>query len=206
MMLRERDESVVIIKPSLGWVSLGLRELFAHRELLYFLVWRDIKVRYKQTVFGVGWAVIQPALTMIVFSIVFGRLARMPSDGIPYPLFSLAALVPWTFFANGMTQSAMSLVASSNLITKVYFPRLTIPLATVFAGAVDFLLSFGLLILVMMYYGVGVTPRVIWLPPMFVLALLSAIGVGLWLSAMNVQFRDVRYTIPLLSQLWLFAT
>lgn len=204
--MRERDESVVVIRPSLGWVSLGLRELFAHRELLYFLIWRDIKVRYKQTVFGIGWAVIQPTLTMIVFTVVFGRLAKMPSDGIPYPLFSLAALVPWTFFANGMNTSAMSLVASSNLITKVYFPRLTIPLATVLAGAVDFVLSFGLLIVVMLYYGVGITVRVIWLPPIFVLALLSAVGVGLWLSAMNVQFRDVRYTIPLLTQLWLFAT
>lgn len=197
---------VILIEPSRGWVSLRLGELWAYRELLYFLVWRDIKVRYKQTVLGAAWAIIQPFFTMVVFSLFFGTLARIPSDGLPYPIFSYAALVPWTFFANGLGGAANSLVSSANLITKVYFPRLTVPIATVLAGVVDFLLAFSVLLGMMLFYGIAPTVNVIWLPAFLLLALITALGVGLWLAAMNVQFRDVRYTVPFLTQLWFFAT
>lgn len=194
------------ITPSQGWVALQLREVWAYRELLYFLTWRDIKVRYKQTVLGAAWAIIQPFFTMIVFSLFFGRLAQMPSDGIPYPIFTYAALVPWTFFVYGMSQSANSLVTSSNLLKKVYFPRLCIPLATVFSGVVDFVLAFAVLVVMMLVYGLVPTVNVVWLPGFLLLALVTCLGVGLWLSAMNVQFRDVRYTVPFVTQFWLFAT
>ena len=197
---------VIVIRPSKGWVSLKLSELWEYRELLYFLTWRDIKVRYKQTVLGAAWAIIQPFFTMVVFSLFFGRLAQIPSDGIPYPIFSYAALVPWTFFANGLSQSADSLVGSANLIKKVYFPRLAIPIATVLSGVVDFVLAFIVLLLMMFFYGIVPTMNVIWLPLFLLLALMTSLGVGLWFSAMNVQFRDVRYTIPFLTQFWLFAT
>ena len=173
---------------------------------MYFLTWRDIKVRYKQTALGVAWAIIQPLSTMIVFSLFFGRLAKMPSEGVPYPLFSLAALVPWTFFANGLTQSANSVVTNQNLVTKIYFPRLAIPIATVLAGALDFVLTFVLLLALMLYYGVPLSPNVLWVVPLSLLALVTALGVGFWLAALNVQYRDVRYTVPFLVQLWLFAT
>jgi lipopolysaccharide transport system permease protein len=194
------------IEPSRGWVSLKLRELWAYRELIYFLVWRDIKVRYKQTVLGAAWAVIQPFFTMVVFSVFFGRLAKIPSDGIPYPIFSFAALVPWTFFANGMSKASNSLVISSNLIKKVYFPRLSIPLAAVLSGVIDFLLSFFVLVAMMKYYNFTPTWNVIWLPFLLALSFVIALGVALWLSAMNVQFRDVQYIIPFLTQFWMFAT
>lgn len=194
------------IEPSKGWFDLGLRELFACRELLYFLVWRDVKVRYKQTVLGAAWAIIQPFFTMVVFSLFFGRLAQMPSDGIPYPIFSYAALVPWTFFANGLSQSASSLVGSANLLTKVYFPRLTIPIATVLSGAVDFVLAFLVLLAMMFFYHVTPTWNILWLPLFLLLAFVTSLGVGLWLSALNVEYRDVRYVVPFLVQFWLFAT
>jgi len=197
---------VIQISPSRGWVALKLGELWEYRELLYFLVWRDIKVRYKQTVLGIAWAIIQPFFTMIVFSLFFGRLAKMPSDGMPYPIFSYAALVPWSFFANGLSMASNSLVDSANLIKKVYFPRLAIPLATVLSGIVDFVLAFVMLLGMMLYFGIVPTIDVLWLPFFLMLALLTSLGVSLWLSAMNVQFRDVRYTIPFLTQLWLFAT
>jgi lipopolysaccharide transport system permease protein len=200
------EPPLVVIEPQRGWMSLGLRELWAYRELLYFLTWRDIKVRYKQTVLGASWAIIQPLATMVVFSLFFGRLAQMPSDGVPYPLFSLAALVPWTFFSNGITLSANSVVGSQNLVTKIYFPRLAIPLASVLSGLVDFVLAFGVLVLIMLYYGVTPTTRVFWLVPLIALACIAALGVGLWLSALNVQYRDVRYIVPFLAQFWLFAT
>jgi lipopolysaccharide transport system permease protein len=194
------------IGQSKGWVPLRLGELWAYRELLYFFVWRDIKIRYKQTFLGASWAIIQPFFTMVVFSLFFGKLAKMPSDGIPYPIFSYAALVPWTFFANGLTQSSNSLVGSSHLITKVYFPRLTIPIATVLSGVVDFFLALLVLFGMMVYY--GITPTInAWLLPLFLLqALVTSLGVGLWLSALNVEFRDVKYVVPFLIQLWLFAT
>jgi len=197
---------VTRIRPSQGWVSLGLGELWEYRELLYFLTWRDIKVRYKQTVLGAAWAIIQPFFTMVVFSLFFGRLAGIPSDGIPYPIFAYAALVPWSFFAGGLNNSANSLVGSANLLTKVYFPRLVIPLATVLAGVIDFLLAFMVLLGMLLFYGMAPTVNLVWLPLLVLLALVTALGVGLWLSALNVQFRDVRYTIPFLTQFWLFAT
>jgi lipopolysaccharide transport system permease protein len=194
------------IEPSSGWVSLRLRELWEYRELLYFLVWRDIKVRYKQTVLGATWAIIQPVLTMLVFSLFFGKLAKLASDGLPYPIFAYTALVPWTFFAHGLSTSSQSVVSSSNLIKKVYFPRLAIPISTVLSGVVDFLLAFGVLLLLMWYYGVAPTLNVLFLPLFMLLALVTSLGVGLWLSAMNVQFRDVRYVVPFIVQFWMFAT
>ncbi len=194
------------IQPSHGWVALKLRELWEYRELLYFLTWRDIKVRYKQTILGAAWAIIQPFMTMVVFTLFFGNLAKVPSDGVPYPIFSYAALVPWTFFANGLTNSSNSLVQSANLIKKIYFPRLTMPVATVLSGVIDFILSFIVLLGMMLVYGIMPTINVIWLPFFLLLALVTSLGVGLWLSAMNVQFRDVRYVVPFLTQLWMFAT
>jgi lipopolysaccharide transport system permease protein len=196
----------VTIEPPRGWTSLGLRELWQYRELLYFLTWRDIKVRYKQTALGAAWAIIQPLSTMVVFSLFFGRLAKIPSDGVPYPLFSFAALVPWTFFANGLTQSANSVVLSQNLITKIYFPRLAVPIATVLSGAVDFVLAFVILLALMMFYGTPLMPHALWVIPLSLLALVTSVGVGFWLAALNVQYRDVRYAVPFLVQLWLFAT
>ncbi|HRV93089.1 MAG TPA: ABC transporter permease [Anaerolineae bacterium] len=197
---------ITLIKPSQGWVSLQFRELWEYRELLFFLTWRDIKVRYKQTVLGAAWAIIQPFFTMIVFSLFFGRLAQVPSDGIPYPIFSYTALVPWTFFANGLNQASNSLVNSANLVKKVYFPRLVVPFAAVISGVVDFVLAFIVLIVMMLFYGIVPTANIIWLPYFLLLALCTSLGVALWLSAMNVQFRDVRYTVPFIVQFWLFAT
>lgn len=201
-----QDIPVITIQPSQGWVSLKLRELWEYRELLYFLTWRDIKVRYKQTVLGAAWAIIQPFFTMVVFSIFFGSLAKMPSDGIPYPIFAYTALVPWTFFATGLSQASSSLVSSSNLIKKVYFPRLAVPISTVLSGVVDFVLAFAVLLGMMVWFGISPTLNVLWLPLFLLLALVTALGVGLWLAAMNVQFRDVRYVVPFLTQFWLFAT
>ena len=195
-----------VIKPSRGWVPLRLRDLWEYRELLFFLTWRDIKVRYKQTALGALWAIIQPFFTMVVFSIFFGRLAKIPSDGIPYPLFAYAALVPWTFFANGLSQSSNSLVGSAELITKVYFPRLIIPVSSILSGLLDFVIAFAVFILMALYYGIYPTVSIILLPFLLLLGFTTALGVGLWLSALNVRFRDVRYIIPFLTQFWLFAT
>jgi lipopolysaccharide transport system permease protein len=197
---------MVVIRPSRGWISLQLRDLWEYRELLYFLTWRDIKVRYKQTVLGAAWAIIQPFFTMVVFSLFFGKLAKMPSDDIPYPIFSYAALVPWTFFANGLSQSSTSLVSSANLIKKIYFPRLVVPISAVISGGVDFILAFAVLLGMMLFYGIVPTAAVVWLPLLLLLALVTSLGVGLWLTAMNVQFRDVRYAVPFLVQAWMFAT
>jgi lipopolysaccharide transport system permease protein len=194
------------IQPSHGWVSLKFNELWQYRELLVFFVWRDIKIRYKQTIMGVSWAILQPFFIMVLFSLFFGRLAQVPSDDLPYPIFSFAALVPWTFFSNALTQASNSLVLSANMIKKIYFPRLALPIATVFAGGVDFVLAFFILIGMMFFYGLTPTINIIWLPFFSFLAMATSLGVGLWLSAMNVQFRDVRYTVPFLTQAWLFAT
>jgi lipopolysaccharide transport system permease protein len=196
----------VRIAPSRGWALGKLKELWQYRELLYFLVWRDIKVRYKQTILGLFWAILQPVMTMIVFSIFFGRLAGVPSDGIPYPIFSYAALVPWTFFTYGLNQGANSLVSSAQMLKKIYFPRLAMPLAAVLSGLVDFGLAFVVLFLLMIGYGVTLTASALWLPAFLLLAMITTVGVCLWLSAMNVQFRDVRYVIPFLTQLWFFIT
>jgi lipopolysaccharide transport system permease protein len=197
---------VFIIKPTRGLSSLRLKEIWDYRELLYFLVWRDIKVRYKQTALGAAWAVIQPVMTMVVFSVFFGRLAKVPSDGVPYPVFAFTALLPWQLFAFALTESSNSLVASQNLITKVYFPRLVIPLSSVLAGIVDFAIAFVVLLILMAFYGIHPTRAIVWLPLLVLLAVVSALAVGLWLSALNVKYRDVRYTIPFLTQLWMFAT
>ncbi|MEQ1679876.1 MAG: ABC transporter permease [Nitrospira sp.] len=202
----EDNVQIVRIVPSRGWVALQLEELWAYRELLYFLIWRDVKVRYKQTALGAAWAILQPIFTMIMFSLFFGRLGKMPSDGIPYPLFSFAALVPWTYFSHGLSQASNSLVGSANLIKKVYFPRLSIPIASVASGFIDFMLAFLVLIGMIVYYGIVPTINVIWLPLFLLLTLITALGVSLWLSALNVHFRDVRHVIPFLTQLWLFAT
>jgi lipopolysaccharide transport system permease protein len=196
----------IVIRPSQGWISLRLHDLWEYRELLYFLVWRDIKVRYKQTVLGAAWAIIQPFTSMVVFSLFFGKLAKVPSDNVPYPIFAYTGLVPWTFFAGALAQSSNSLVDSANLIKKVYFPRLTIPIANVLAGLVDFVLAFVVLIGMMIWYGVYPTARLLWLPLFVLLALVTALAVGLWLSVLNVEYRDVRYTVPFLTQFWMFAT
>jgi lipopolysaccharide transport system permease protein len=201
-----QDAPVLVIEPSRGWVGLKLKELWAYRELVYFLVWRDVKVRYKQTALGAAWAVIQPLFSMVVFSVFFGKLAKMPSDGIPYPLFSYAGLLPWNYFAQGLSSSSDSLVGSANLIKKVYFPRLAIPVAAVCGGVVDFAIAFGVLLLLMWHYGVAPTANVVWLPAFLLLALVTALGAGLWLSALNVQYRDVKYTVPFLAQFWMYST
>jgi lipopolysaccharide transport system permease protein len=205
--LTETRAHEIVIEPSRGWTSLKLGELWEYRELLYFLAWRDIKIRYKQTALGIMWAVLQPLLTMLIFALFFGRLARMPSDNVPYPLFAFAALVPWTFFANGLTQSSNSLVGSANLIKKVYFPRLVVPISVVLGGLPDFALSFLALLGMMAYY--GIYPQLvvlIWMPLLLSLALVTALGCGLWLSTLNVKYRDVRYIVGFLTQIWMFAT
>src|ERR1035437_6420887 len=200
-----RDVQTLRIQATKGWGSIKFRELWNYRELFYFLVWRDIKVRYKQTALGAAWAIIQPLFTVLIFSIFFGRLAKMPSDGIPYPLFSFTALVPWTFFSYGLNQSSNSLVGSANLITKVYFPRLAMPISSVVAGTVDFLLAFIVLLVMMLHYRVFPTRNIVFLPLFFLLTLIASLGIGLWLSALNVKFRDVRLMLPFLVQIWMFA-
>jgi len=194
------------ISPPSRWTSLEFRELWEYRELLYFLIWRDVKVRYKQTALGAAWAVIQPFFMMVVFSLFFGRLAKVPSDGIPYPVFTFCALLPWQLFANALTESSNSLVGNQNLITKVYFPRLVVPISAVLGGLVDFVIAFMILLGMMLYYGIVPGWAIVTLPGFILLAVLTALGVGLWLSALNVQYRDVRYTIGFLVQLWLFLT
>jgi lipopolysaccharide transport system permease protein len=197
---------VFFIRPEEDLASLGLREIWAYRELLYFLVWRDIKVRYKQTVLGAAWAIIQPFFMMVVFSLFFGRLAQVPSDGIPYPVFVYCALLPWQLFAHALSESSNSLVANERLITKVYFPRLVVPISSVLGGLIDFAIAFVILILMMAYYGIRPTWAVVTLPAFVLLAMATALGVGLWLSALNVKYRDVRYTLGFLVQFWLLAT
>ena len=197
---------ITLIGPAGGWTSVGLKELWEYRELLYFLTWRDVKVRYKQTALGAMWAVIQPFLMMVVFSLFFGRLAGVPSDGIPYPIFTFCALLPWQLFAHALIESSNSLVANERLITKVYFPRLVVPIAAVLGGLVDFAVAFIILLGMMFYYGIVLSWAIITLPGFLLLAIMTALAVGLWLSALNVQYRDVRYTINFLIQIWLFAT
>lgn len=198
--------STTRIRPSRGWRTVDLRELWRYRELLVFLALRDVQLRYKQTALGVAWAVLQPLLTMAVFTVFFGTLGKIPSDGKPYALFVLAALVPWQLFAYALTQSSNSLVAEQRLITKVYFPRLLVPLASVLSGLVDFVVAFGLLAIGLAVYGVAPTGAVLAVPALGLFALLAALAVGLWLSALNVQYRDVRYALPFLTQLWMFLT
>ncbi len=205
--VRSPDEiPVVIIRPSRGWLGLNLRELWEYRDLLLFLTWRDVLVRYKQAALGVAWAVLQPLLTMLIFSVIFGRLAKLPSDGIPYPLFSYAALLPWQLFAGALQHASISLVNNANLLTKVYFPRLVIPIAAVAAALMDFAIAFGVLLGLLVAYGIQPTWAVLTLPLFVLLALLTALAVGLWLSALNVQYRDVQHMIPFLVQAWMYAS
>ncbi len=197
---------LTVIRPTRGWVGLNLRELWHYRELIYFLIWRDIKVRYKQTVLGAAWAIIQPFFTMVVFAVFFGALAKIPTDGIPYPIFSYTALLPWQLLETGISKAGNSLVAGRNLLTKVYFPRLAIPMAPVIAGLIDFALAFLVLIGMMFYYEYSPTSAIWTLPFFILLTLITALGAGLWLSALNVQYRDVGYIIPFIVRLWFFLT
>jgi len=198
--------ALVTIEPRKSWAALNLRDLWLHRELLYFLIWRDVKVRYKQTALGAGWAILQPLLTMIIFTLLFGRLAGIKSEGIPYPVFAYSGLVVWTFFANAVTNSGNSVVNSANLITKIYFPRMLIPGAAVGAGLVDVAIALTILVPLIIYYKVSVGFAVLIIPLLIVLTTLLALGTGMWLSALNVKYRDVRYAIPFLMQLWMFAS
>lgn len=200
------EKPIVVIEPSRGWVPINLRDLWSYRDLLYILTMRDIKVRYKQTVLGVAWAVIQPLFTMIIFTIFFGGLAGISSDNVPYPLFALAGLIPWTFFSNAVANSGNSLVGNANLITKVYFPRMVIPIASVAAGLIDLIISFGLLILMLIYYRISFSVNFLMLPLIVALTSLLAVGTGTWLSALNVKYRDIRYVIPFLIQIGMFAS
>ncbi len=197
---------VIIIRPPRGWVPIDFKALWAYHELLYFLMWREVKVRYKQTALGFAWAIIQPLFMMLVFTLFFGVLAKVPSDGIPYPLFTYTALLPWTLFSEGIARSSGSLVQDANLVQKVYFPRLIMPLSSILSPVIDFAIAFIILVGMMFYYGYVPTVRVLWLPVFVLLAMVTALGVGLWLSAINVKYRDVRYVIPFLTQLWLFAS
>jgi homopolymeric O-antigen transport system permease protein len=196
----------VTIEPSKSWVPLRLGDLWQYRELLYFLTWRDVKVRYKQTLLGAAWAILQPLLTMLIFTLLFGWLGGFKSEGIPYPIFAYGGLLIWIFFSNSVTNSGNSLVGSSNLITKIYFPRMIIPAAAIAAGLVDLALAFVIQIALMIYYRIHLTWAILMVPPLVVLATLLALGVGMWLSALNVKYRDIRYAIPFLIQLWMFAS
>jgi lipopolysaccharide transport system permease protein len=200
------SEPLIVIQPSKKWSLLSFKDIWAYRELLFFLTWRDVKVRYKQTALGAAWAILQPLFMMIIFTIFFGRLAGVGSAGIPYPLFALAGLVPWTFFSNSITASGNSLVGSANLITKVYFPRLIVPAAAMLAGLVDFALAFAILGVMMIYYRVALTPQILFLPVVVLLTALFGLGVGTWMAALNVKYRDVRFALPFIIQLWLFVS
>lgn len=197
---------VVRIRPSYGWVSPKLHELWAYRDLLYFLIWRDVKVRYKQTAIGVIWAILQPLVTMIIFTVVFRRFANVPSDGLPYSVFAYTALLPWNLFAGALTRSSTSVVGEAHLISKVYFPRLIVPLSATVVGLIDFAVAFVILLVMMTWFGIFPSWAVLTLPLFLMLALLTALAVGLWLSALNVKYRDVGHTIPLLTQIWMFAS
>ena len=200
------DSPVVIIEASKSWVSLRLGDLWAYRGLLYFLIWRDVKVRYKQTLLGATWAILQPLMTMLIFTLLFGKLAGIKSEGLPYPIFAYGGLLIWTFFANSVTNSGNSLVGSAHLITKIYFPRMIVPAGAVAAGLVDLALAFLIQIGLMIYYGVHASWALLMVPPLVLLTTLLALGVGMWLSALNVKYRDVRYAIPFLIQLWMFSS
>nr|WP_319540038.1 ABC transporter permease [uncultured Methanospirillum sp.] len=203
------DESTspkLIIRPPKKWAPLNIRELWEYRELLFSFISRDVKIRYKQTALGCMWAIIQPLFMMAIFTLFFGKLAKMPSDGIPYPLFSYAALIPWTLFAESLTRSTMSMVNNANIMTKIYFPRLIMPISGVLSPLVDFVIAFCILIVMMGYYGFAPTTSIIFLPLFIILAILTSLSVGLWLSALNVKYRDFQYTIPFLIQLWLFSS
>ncbi len=196
----------IIIEPSRGWVSLRLKEIWQYRELLFFLIWRDVKVQYKQASLGIAWAILQPLLTMVIFSVIFGQLAKLPSEGIPYPVFSYVALLPWQLFSGALTRSTSSLVGNASLLTKIYFPRLIIPFSATLSSVVDFSVSFVVFLGLMLYYGISLSTAVLWLPLLVLFVLITALSVGLWLSALNVQYRDVQHIIPFLIQAWMYAS
>ena len=200
------NSNSILIKPLRGWIPINLTELWAYRELLYFLVWREIKVRYKQTVLGATWAILQPFFMMVAFTLFFGQFIKVPREGMSYPLFSYAALLPWMLFTEGISRSTNSVIRDANLITKIYFPRLIMPISGIISPLVDFAFAFLVFIGMMFYFGVAPTLRILWLPAFLILALITALAVGLWLSALNVQYRDVRYVVPFLIQLWFFAS
>jgi len=200
------DLKTIIIKPSTGWAALDLKDLWIYRELVYFMTWRDLKVRYKQTLLGASWAVLQPFLTMVVFSIFFGGLAQVPSDNVPYPIFSFTALLPWTLFSKALLDASKSLVSSSHIITKIYFPRIILPLASILAGIVDFFIAFVVLLGMMVFYKIAPTTNIWTLPLFLLLALITALGVGLWLSALNVLYRDINYATHFITEFWMFVT
>ena len=205
--LVKHEPTVIYIKPSTGFTALNLRDLWLYRELVFFMVWRDIKVRYKQTLLGAAWAIIQPVLTMLAMFFLFGKVAKLPTDNVPYPIFAYTALLPWGLFVAALNQGSRSLTSNHNMITKVYFPKLILPLASVIAGLVDFAVASVILVGLMIYYHVSPAWNLLWVLPLFLLlAIITASGVALWLSAINVKYRDVRYTIPFLTQIWLFAT
>lgn len=201
-----KQAPTIYLRPSKGWLSIDFKELWRYRELIFFLTWRDIKVRYKQAVLGIAWAILQPLMTMVIFTVIFGNLLGTPSQDLPYPLFSLTALLPWQLFASALQRSSVSLVGNSNLITKIYFPRLAIPLSSVFAALVDFGVSFVVLIGVMLYYQYWPGWNIFWLLPLVLLALLTALSVGLWMSALNVQYRDIQHMVPFIIQVWMYAS
>lgn len=205
-MRQGSSSAAIIIKPYQGWVAVNVRELWEYRELLYFLTWRDIKVRYKQTVIGASWAIIQPFFTMVVFSLFFGMLARIPSEGLPYPVFYYSALLPWMYFANALNKATNTMIEHQRVITKIYFPRIILPLAAVLPGLLDFGIGFTVLIGMMLFYGIVPTPASLLLPLFLLLAVATALGVGLWLSALNAIYRDVRYAVPFLVQFWMFIS
>jgi len=204
----KHEPTTIYIKPSTGLAALNLRDLWTYRELVYFMVWRDVKVRYKQTMLGAAWAIIQPVMTMIVFTFLFGRIAKLPTDNnIPYPIFSYTALLPWGLFVAALNQASRSLTSNQNMVTKIYFPRLVLPLASILSGLVDFVIAFVILIGLMIYYGVTPSINALWALPLFLLlAIIAAMGVALWLAAINVQYRDVNYALPFMTQFWLFIT
>jgi lipopolysaccharide transport system permease protein len=203
----KNEPTTIYIKPSTGFTALNLSDLWIYRELVFFMIWRDIKVRYKQTLLGATWAIIQPVMTMLVFNFLFGTVAKVPTDGIPYPIFSFTGLLPWGLFVTALNQASRSLTSNHNMVTKIYFPRLVLPVASVLAGLVDFAIAFVILIIMMFYYKVTPTWNALWALPLFLLlAILAALGVALWLAAINVQYRDVNYALPFLTQFWLFIT
>jgi lipopolysaccharide transport system permease protein len=205
--LAKHEPTTIYIKPSKGLATLNLRDLWIYRELVFFMVWRDVKVKYKQTLLGMAWAVVQPVMTMLVFTFVFDRVAKLPTDGFPYEVFSFTALLPWGLFVTALNQGSRSLVAHNNMVTKIYFPRLILPMASVFAGLVDFFVAFVILIGLIVYFQVTPAWQYLWTLPLFLLlAVVTALGVALWLSAINVKYRDVNHALPFLTQFWLFAT
>src|SRR5512145_2027347 len=203
----KHEPHTIFIKPSKGLAALNLRDLWIYRELIFFMVWRDVKVKYKQTLLGMAWAVIQPLMTMLVFTFLFDRVAKLPTEGVPYPVFSFTALLPWGLFTVALNQGSRSLVAHNNMVTKIYFPRLILPMSSVFAGLVDFAIAFVILVALMIFYRVTPAWELVWTLPLFLLlAIITALGIALWLSAINVQYRDVNHALPFLTQFWLFAT